>query len=151
MSDQADSLVAQAKNWASHYGPYSNGVEGAVLSVPLRLRAAWERGNADAFADIFTEHGSLLIDDTQLNGREAIRSYMAEGFAGPYQDARVVEEPVDVRLIAPDAALAITDGGILREGQTELDTGQVMRAMYVIVKQGPEWKLISHQTCPVTG
>jgi uncharacterized protein (TIGR02246 family) len=151
MSDKADSLVSQAKEWAGHYGQYSNGAEGAVLSVPLRIRAAWESADADAFAEVFTENGSMLVGDTQLNGREAIRSYMAEGFAGPYRGAKVVEEPVDVRLIAPDAALAITDGGILPPGRDELEPGEVSRAMYVIVKQGPEWRLISHQTCPVTG
>jgi uncharacterized protein (TIGR02246 family) len=151
MSDSAHSLVAQAKKWASHYGEYSNGIEGAVLSVPLCMRAAWESGDADAFAELFVDNGSMLIGDTQLNGRDAIRSYMSKGFAGPYQGARVVEEPVDVRLIAADAALAVTDGGILFDDQAKLEPGQVNRAMYVIVKQGPEWKLVSHQTCPVTG
>jgi len=151
MSQKADSLVAQAKEWASHYGQYSNGVEGAVLSIPLCMRAALETGDADAFADLFTENGSMLLADTQLNGREAIRSYMAESFAGPDRSVRVLEEPVEVRTIAPDAALAITDGGLLREGETELDPAQVVRSMYVIVKQGAEWKLISHQSCPVAG
>jgi uncharacterized protein (TIGR02246 family) len=151
MSQKADSLVAQAKEWASHYGQYSNGIEGAILSVPLRVRAALESGDASAFADIFVENGSMLVGDSQLNGREAIQAYMAEGFAGPYQKIRVIEDPVDVRLISSDAALAVTDGGILRDGETELDPSHVNRTMYVIVKQGPEWKLISHQSCPVTG
>jgi uncharacterized protein (TIGR02246 family) len=152
MSQKADSLVAQAKEWASHYGQYSNGVEGAVLSVPLCMRAALESGDADAFADLFVENGSMLVADTQLNGRDAIRSYMAESFAGPYQGGvRVLEQPVEVLTIAPDAALAITDGGLLRDGETELDPAQVVRSMYVIVKRGAEWKLISHQTCPVAG
>ncbi|GAA3126540.1 SgcJ/EcaC family oxidoreductase [Streptosporangium carneum] len=151
MSDEAAALVAQARQWAGNYGRYSNGVEGAVLSVPLRIRAAWESGDADAFADVFVDNGSLLVGDTQLRGREEIRAYMAEGFAGPYRAARVVEEPVEVRLVAADVALAVTDGGILRDGETELAPGQAGRAMYVIVKQGQEWKLISHQTSPIAG
>ena len=73
MSGKASSLVAGAKQWASLYGDYANGKEGAVLTVPLRLRAAWESNDADALADVFIENGSMLIGDEQLKGREEIR------------------------------------------------------------------------------
>jgi hypothetical protein len=58
MSDDAATLVAQAKQWASQYGDYSNGEKGAAYTAPLRVRAAWEANDPDAFAEMFIENGS---------------------------------------------------------------------------------------------
>ncbi|MEC3975174.1 SgcJ/EcaC family oxidoreductase [Amycolatopsis sp. H20-H5] len=151
MSGKASTLVAQAKQWATYYGDYPNGAEGAVLSVPLRIRGEWERNDADALAAIFTENGSMLVGDVQLHGREEIRAYLAEAFAGGYGGSRLTEETNEIRFLTDDVALAITQGGILRKGADELSPDEVVRAMYVIVKQEGEWKLASHQTSPIKG
>lgn len=50
MSTEGASLVAGAKQWASYYGDFPNGVEGAVLTAPLRCRAAWDANDAEGFA-----------------------------------------------------------------------------------------------------
>lgn len=151
MSSKASSLVAGAKQWAGLYGRYSNGPEGAVLTVPLRIRAAWERGDADAFADMFVDDGSMLVGDEQLKSRDDIRTYMAAAFDGPYRGSRLEEEPVEIRLLTDDVALAITQGGVRYEGEESVADGQAVRAMWVIVRQDGDWRLASHQTSPVNG
>jgi uncharacterized protein (TIGR02246 family) len=151
MPSKAASLVAQAKEWATRYGPYANGEEGAVLTVPLRLRVAWDNNDSDAYADLFTENGSELIGDDQLTSREEIRSYMAKAFAGVYKGTRYTEHPVEIRLLSDDAALAITEGGILQNGETEVALERSVRATWIVVKQNGEWKLFSHQTSPIKG
>ena len=151
MSEKASSLVAEAKKWASHYGSYANGEEGAVLTVPLRVRAAWDSNDADGFADMFMETGSLLVGDSQLRGREEIRSYMAAAFKGGLKGTRVTEDPVEIRPLSGDVALAVTEGGILDPGQTELAPDRVARSTWVIVKQAGDWRLFSMQSSPVTG
>src|SRR3954470_7511771 len=55
MSEKASSLVAQAKQWATYYGKFTQGEESAALTAPLRARAAWDANDADAFAGVFTE------------------------------------------------------------------------------------------------
>lgn len=151
MSTKASSLVAQAKQWASYYGDYSNGEEGAVLTAPLRIRAAWAANDADAFAEMFVENGSMLVGDKQLMSREEIREYMAEAFSDPYKGAQLREDPVEIRLLSPDVAVAITEGGILGADATELAEEDVVRAFWVIAKRDGDWRVVSHQTSPIKG
>lgn len=151
MSGSAAALVSQAKQWASYYGDYSNGKEGAVLTVPLRLRAAWESNDADAIADVFIQNGSMLIGDQQLNDREEIRSYLAKAFTAGFKGTRISEEPLRIRLLSDDTAVAITQGGILEDGETTVGPNREYRAVYVVVHRGGDWKLASHQTSPLRG
>nr|AGO97180.1 hypothetical protein [Streptomyces sp. CNT-179] len=151
MTNQAASLVTQAKEWATRYGAYSNGPEGAALTVPLRAHAAWDANDADALAAVFAENGSELLGDTQLKGREEIRTYMADGFAGPYKGMRVTGEPVKVELLTDDVAIAVTEGGYVREGESTVAPQDESRALWVMVKQDGDWKLLVHQTSPLKG
>jgi uncharacterized protein (TIGR02246 family) len=150
-SSDAVRLVTQAKEWASSYGKFSNGPEGAVLTVPLRIRAAWERNDADAFADVFTENGSMLAGDEQLTDREQIRSYMTEAFAGPLHGSRLSVQPLDIRLLAGEVGMAITQGGVIEQGAKELDPVAEARGVWVTTRQDDEWRLVSYQTSPLRG
>ena len=150
MSDSAN-LVAQAKEWAGNYGKYSNGVEGAVLTVPLRARAAWDRNDAGAFADLFTTDGSMLAGDNQLTDPEQIRSYLTEAFTGPLQGSRLVDTPVDIRLLTDDVALAVTEGGVVYEGESEPAPERRARSTWVTARRDGDWRLVSYQTSPITG
>ncbi|RII07936.1 hypothetical protein DSC45_34485 [Streptomyces sp. YIM 130001] len=147
----AASLVDQAKEWAGHYGSFANGTEGAVLSVPLRFRGCWERGDADDLAGIFTENGSLLLGDEQLKGREEIRTYLTDQFAGPYRGTSVVDEPASVRFIAEGVAVAITRGGFTQPGETIPAPEREVRTTWVIVQRDGEWQLLAYQSSPITG
>jgi len=53
-----------------------------VLAVPQLIQAAWAAGDADAFAAVFTDNGSLLMRENQLTSRAEIHAYMAAGFRG---------------------------------------------------------------------
>lgn len=151
MNTKASELVGQAKDWAAHYGDFPNGIEGAVLSVPLRIRGAWQRNDADAFGDVFTENGSMLLGDEQLGSREAIRSYMADAFSGSYRGSRIEDDPVDIFLFSDDVALVTSRGGVVKEGETSLPPERENRTTWVVVRQQSEWKLLSYQTSPVKG
>ncbi|MBV2156599.1 SgcJ/EcaC family oxidoreductase [Kitasatospora sp. SUK 42] len=151
MTEKAASLVTQAKQWASRYGEFSNGTEGAVLTVPLRVGAAWASHDADTLAELYTEDGSELIGDIQLRGREEIRAYLAEAFAGSYRGSRLVDEPVDIKLLTADVAVAVTEGGIVRAGEEAPAPENSFRATWVVVRRDGDWRLFSHQTSPLKG
>ena len=151
MSTAASSLVSQAKEWAGHYGRFANGREGAVLTVALRLRAAWDGNDAESLAELFTDNGSLLIGDDQLRGRDEIRSYMTTAFDNVFRGTRVSEEPQEIRFIRDDVAIAVTQGGLLYPGESTVRPERQVRTVWVIVHREGEWKIFSHQTSPVTG
>jgi len=151
MTGKAASLVDQAKSWAANYGAYPNGQEGAVLTAPLRVRAAWDANDADGAAAVFAENGSMLVGDEQLRGREEIRAYLAKAFEGPYRGTKFTEEPVHIGFLAEDVAIAVTEGGIVPPGAAGLEPDERVRAVWVVAKRDGDWQAMSHQTCPLQG
>lgn len=133
----------------AYYGPFTGAKEKEALSVPLRLVAAWAKNDADGVASVFTDDGILILPgDVYKKGREEIRAFMAAAYAGPFKGSGVTGNPVDVRFAADDIALLRTHGGILPEGETEIDPELAVRSTWVVVKQDNEWKLAAYQNSP---
>lgn len=149
MGSKAAELVVQAKQWASQYGSYANGPEGAVLTVPLRVRAAWDGNDADALAAMFTEDGSMLFGDDQLCGRDEIRSRLADAFAGPYRGTKLTGEPLEIRFLTDDVAFAVTEGGVVADGGSEVAEEHRARTTWIAIKDNGDWRLVSFQSSPI--
>ncbi|SFB25561.1 conserved hypothetical protein [Amycolatopsis marina] len=135
----------------SYYREFTGDDEKAVLTVAMRIQEGWERNDADFFAETFTGNGSLLMKDEQLTSREQIRDYMKAGFEGYFRGARVRGWPLSVKFLSEDTAMVISQGGILLEGETETAPERQVRVTWVIVRDGGELKLLSHQTSPIKG
>jgi uncharacterized protein (TIGR02246 family) len=152
-SKTASEIMATAgvKEDTSYYGSYTDERQKVVLTVPMRIQAAWKANDADTFADLFAENGSLLMQDDQLTSREQIRSYMAEGFQGQYRGAYVKGWPIELKFIDDDVAMVITEGGIILPGEDGIAPERMIRATWVISRQKGDWKLFSHQSSPVKG
>lgn len=146
----ASEILAEAGVDEDHsfYGPFTDERQRAALTVPMRIMAAWKANDADTFADVFTENGSLLMQDTQLTSREQIRDYMADGFNGALRGAYVTGWPLHVTYLTDDVAIVITQGGIVLAGDDGLAPKQEIRATWVIVRRGGRLHLLSHQSCP---
>jgi uncharacterized protein (TIGR02246 family) len=152
MSEKASNLVAGAKQWATYYGKFTQGEESVALTAPLRARAAWDANDADAFANLFTANGSILVDDTQLTDPESIRLFFKEAFAGTLRGTSLVMEPIEIKILEPGTAVVITDGGVLYEGETEVPVERTVRGTWVTVRgEDGEWRLVSQQTSPIKG
>jgi len=136
----------------SYYREFTGADEKAALTIGLRIQAAWAANDADAFADVFAENGSLLMRDEQLTSRAEIRSYMANGFAGPFRGAHVTGWPLEVQFLGDDVAFLVTQGGIVLPADDELLPEREIRAVWVIARRAPgELELLSHQSSPIKG
>jgi uncharacterized protein (TIGR02246 family) len=135
-----------------YYGRFDSPAEKAVLTIPLRVQAAWGANDADAFAGIFTENGSELIGDDQLCGREEIRSYMTGGFAGFFKGSRVRGWALSLQFLSDDVALLVTGGGVIFAGEPDIASEHELRSTWVIVKEaeGRLW-LLAHESSPIKG
>jgi uncharacterized protein (TIGR02246 family) len=136
----------------NYYREFTKPDEKAVLTVAMRIQDAWARNDPDVFADVFTENGSLLMQDRQLTSREQIREYMAEGFQGPLRGARVKGWPVALKFLDDNSAMAVTEGGIILDGEQDIAPSRRIRATWIMVKDDAgNLRLLSHQSSPVKG
>jgi uncharacterized protein (TIGR02246 family) len=134
----------------SYYRQFTAEDEKAVLTVPMRIQAAWASNDPDTFAATFADQGSLLMGDNQLTSKEEIRAFMRAGFDGPLRGARVKGWPLSIDFLSSDVALAITEGGIIMSGETETAPERRIRAVWIVVRQ-PDGRLelLSHQSSPI--
>jgi uncharacterized protein (TIGR02246 family) len=122
----------------------------AVHSLAQSIVAAWATSDADAFAAVFTEDGSVILPGgVYLKSRVEIRDFMAAAYAGPFKGTAVAANPIDVRFISPDTSLMITEGGVLLPGETQVAEERAIQAMWVSVKRDGEWKVAAYQNTRV--
>jgi uncharacterized protein (TIGR02246 family) len=124
--------------------------EAQVRGVSERIVSAWAKHDADAFAETFTEDGSLILPGgIYLTSREEIRAFMAQGFAGPYKGTQVTGSPIQVKPLAAGVVLMLTQGGVLAPGEKTVAPEREIRASWLIVKRDGQWLLTAYQNTPV--
>lgn len=122
--------------------------QAAIAAMPARLVAAWAAHDADAFADLFADDGTMILPGLYRKGREEIRAYMAAAFADHYRGTRVTGQPIDLKPLAPGAVVLVTEGGVLAPGESELSAAAAIRASWVLVRRDGRWSLAVYQNCP---
>lgn len=129
-------------------GPPAQAEITAVSALPQQVMAAWSRHDAQAFADVFTEDGTMTLPGIHVEGRAAIAAFMADAFAGPYRGSQVVGAPTDLKVLAPGVVLLRTEGGVIPAGGSEVPAAATVRAAWVAVARDGEWKLAAYQNTP---
>lgn len=120
----------------------------SVLNVIQSIYDAWAANDADAFAALYTEDATVVQPGIHKKNNGDIRTTMAAGFAGPLKGSRVLDEPQSVRFLGSDAAIVITEGGVLMAGQDELPPERRVRATWVLTKQEGSWYVAAYQNSP---
>jgi uncharacterized protein (TIGR02246 family) len=122
--------------------------QAAIAAVPARMVAAWRAHDADAFAGLFAEDGTLILPGVFVQGRDAIRQFMTNAYAGPYRGTTVTGTPIAVRPLGPGAVALLTEGGVIDAGAEELAPENAIRASWILVKENDDWHLAVYQNCP---
>jgi len=122
--------------------------QAAIAAVPARMVAAWAAHDADAFADLFTEDGTLILPGIYKKGKDEIRKYMAAEYAGAYKGSTVTGAPIEIKPLRAGAVALLTQGGVIPAGETELPDEAAIRASWILVKRNRKWLLAVYQNCP---
>ena len=122
--------------------------QAAVAELPQRIIEAWAEHDADEFAGVFTDDATMILPGVYVQGRAAIRDFMAQAFTGPYRGTRVTGQPFHVSALGPDAVVLLTEGGVLEAGQSQVSAERAIRASWVAVRRAGQWRLAAYQNSP---
>jgi uncharacterized protein (TIGR02246 family) len=123
--------------------------ETAVRDVLDRMYQAWAAEDPDGIAELYLDDVSVVMPGVYRAGSDEIRGYFAAGFAGPLKGSRASDEVRSVRFPAPDAAIVISEGGVLPAGETTVPAARRIRATWVLARRDGEWRIAAYQNSPL--
>lgn len=124
--------------------------EAAVLTVLRGVSQAWSKGDADAFVAEFLEDASAIIPGLYQQSREEIRKAMSFSFGGPLKGTTTTDKVLDVRFLSDEAAVVVTESGVLIPGEAVAPPERTALATWVLAKRDGSWLMSAYQSSPVT-
>lgn len=123
----------------------------AIAALTQKVVSSWAYQDADTFASVFVEDGTMILAGAFCNGRDEVRDYMAKAFEGRYKGTQVTGKPISIRSLGPDVAILLSLGGVLEAGETEVSEDSAIRASWLAVKRDGQWLLAAYQNTPRYG
>jgi uncharacterized protein (TIGR02246 family) len=120
----------------------------AIAALTQKVVAAWAYHDADTFASVFTDDGTMILPGVLCVGRDEVRAHMAAAFEGRYKGTQVTGKPISIRSLGPDVAILLSLGGVLESGETEVSEDGAIRASWLAIRQDGQWLLAAYQNSP---
>jgi len=121
----------------------------AIQAVLVDSYKAWEAGDAAGMVADYTEDATAIMTGSLRDSREVIRDSMALAFAGPLKDTSTYNKQLSLRFVGSDAAIVVSESGILFGGQTELPDAAKVNATWVFEKRNGRWLIAAYHNSPV--
>jgi uncharacterized protein (TIGR02246 family) len=123
--------------------------EAAIQAVLVDSYKAWEAGDAAGMVANYTVDATAIMTGSLRDSRDVIRENMALAFEGPLKGSSTCNKQLSLRFVGRDAAIVVSESGILFGGQTEVpDTGKV-NATWVFEKRDGQWLIAAYHNSPV--
>ncbi|WP_042394640.1 SgcJ/EcaC family oxidoreductase [Streptacidiphilus carbonis] len=123
--------------------------EAAIQAVLVDSYRAWEAGDADAMVADYTTDATAIVTGSLRDGREAIRTSMAQGFDGPLKGTATYNKQLSIRFLGDDAAIVVSESGILFPGQTEVPEAGKVNCTWTLEKRDGQWLIAAYHNSPV--
>jgi uncharacterized protein (TIGR02246 family) len=123
--------------------------EAAIQAVLVDSYKAWDAGDADGMVASYTADATAIMTGSLRDGRDVIRDNMALAFAGPLQGSSTRDKQLSIRFVGRDAAIVISESGILFAGQTEVPDAGKVNATWVFEKRDGQWLIAAYHNSPV--
>ena len=121
----------------------------AIQAVLVDSYKAWEGGDAEGMVANYTADATAIMTGSLRDSREVIRESMALAFAGPLKDSSTCNRQFSLRFVGRDAAIVVSESGILFPGQTEVPEAGKVNATWVFEKQDGRWLIAAYHNSPV--
>jgi uncharacterized protein (TIGR02246 family) len=123
--------------------------EVAIQAVLDDSYKAWEAGDAEGMVANYTGDATAIMTGSLRDSRDVIRESMALGFAGPLRDSSTSNRRVSLRFVGGDAAIVVSESGILFAGETEVPDTRKVNATWVFEKRDGQWLIAAYHNSPV--
>ena len=121
----------------------------AIQAVLVESYRAWEAGDAGGMVADYTADATAIMTGSLRDSRDAVRESMALAFDGPLKGSSTYNKQLSLRFVGRDAAIVVSESGILFAGETEVaDTGKV-NATWVFEKRDGRWLIAAYHNSPV--
>jgi uncharacterized protein (TIGR02246 family) len=122
--------------------------EAAIQAVLADSYQAWAAGDADGMVAEYTPDATAIMTGSLRDGRDVIRQNMAIAFAGPLKGSSTYNKQLSVRFIGKDAAIVVSESGILFAGETDLPDTRKVNATWVFEKRDGQWLIAAYHNSP---
>jgi uncharacterized protein (TIGR02246 family) len=124
--------------------------EQAAQDLLLKLRDAWDRGDGEAYASVFSEDAQYVnAPGERVYGRKAIAESHQHVFNTIFKGSKLGRNyPRRFRHIAPDVILVESSGAVLFPGESEDRIPPNGHLTMVIARQNDAWRIVSFQNTP---
>jgi uncharacterized protein (TIGR02246 family) len=123
--------------------------EAAIQAVLVDSYKAWEAGDADGMVASYTADATAIMTGSRRDSREVIRTSMAAAFAGPLNGSSTYNKQLSCRFLGSDAAIVVSESGILFAGETEVPDARKVNATWVLEKRDGQWLIAAYHNSPV--
>jgi uncharacterized protein (TIGR02246 family) len=121
----------------------------AIQAVLVDSYKAWEAGDASGMVANYTADATAIMTGSLRDSRDAIRMSMALAFAGPLNGSSTYNKRLSLRFVGKDAAIVVSESGILFAGQTEVPDAGKVNATWVLEKRDGQWLIAAYHNSPV--
>ena len=121
----------------------TEGDKALLADIPMQMVAAWNRGDADAFAAPFTDTANFVgFEGTHLRGREEIAAFHRQIFATVVKGTDLEGGVRFVRLLATDRAVIHSWVRYTNlPGVHPTTPGRDSMQLYVATKRAGQWSI----------
>lgn len=128
----------------------------AIFELGKALQGAWNRGDAAAYASLFTDDADFVAwNGSHGRGRQAIEDGHRRLFDGPLTGSRMVlvdddaesAPPESLRFVRPDVAIMVISGVVTLAGQSPTSPDHESVQTFVLIANGNRWRVAAfHNT-----
>jgi uncharacterized protein (TIGR02246 family) len=97
----------------------------------------------------YTADATAIMTGSLRDSRDAVRENMALAFAGPLKGSSTYNKQLSLRFVGRDAAIVVSESGILFAGQAEVPDAGKVNATWVLEKQNGQWLIAAYHNSPV--
>jgi uncharacterized protein (TIGR02246 family) len=123
--------------------------EAAIQAVLVESYKAWDAGDADGMVADYTADATAIMTGSLRDSRDVIRESMAVAFRGPLKASSTYNKQLSFRFIGSDAAIVVSESGILFAGETEVPDKRKVNATWVFEKRDGQWLIAAYHNSPV--